>query len=108
MALGRRVWLFCDTVKGAQASANLYSLVGTCRANGIDPYAYLIHLYTDLPHADTVEKLEALLPWNVTHQQLTDAVKEPVPFIPTPGSELAIALAREARAEAGRLAVPAT
>jgi transposase len=34
-ALGRRVWLFCDGQLGAKASANLYSFVGTCRANGI-------------------------------------------------------------------------
>jgi transposase len=64
-ALGRRVWLFCDTQLGARASANLYSIVGTCRANGIEPHAYLTHLYTELPKATTVEHLEALLPWNV-------------------------------------------
>jgi transposase len=63
-ALGRRVWLFCDTQLGAQASANLYSIVGSCRANGIEPHAYLTFLYTELPKATTVEHLEALLPWN--------------------------------------------
>lgn len=63
-ALGRRVWLFCDTQLGAQASANLYSIVGSARANGIEPHAYLTHLYTELPKASTVEHLEALLPWN--------------------------------------------
>ena len=65
-ALGRRVWLFCDTQLGAQASANLYSIVGSARANGIEPHAYLTHLYTQLPRASTVEHLEALLPWNFT------------------------------------------
>jgi transposase len=64
-ALGRRVWLFCDTQLGARASANLYSMVGTCRANGIEPHAYLTYLYTELPKVTTVEHLEALLPWNV-------------------------------------------
>jgi hypothetical protein len=64
-ALGRRVWLFCDTQLGARASANLYSMVGTCRANGIEPHAYLTYLYTELPKATTAEHLEALLPWNV-------------------------------------------
>jgi len=33
--VGRRNWLFCDTVSGAQASANLYSLIETCKANNI-------------------------------------------------------------------------
>ena len=65
-ALGRRVWLFCDTQLGAQASANLYSIVGSARANGIEPHAYLTHLYMQLPRASTVEHLEALLPWNFT------------------------------------------
>jgi transposase len=64
-AVGRRSWLFMDTQTGARASANLYSLVGTCRANGIEPHAYFDYLYTHLPEATTVEQLEALLPWNV-------------------------------------------
>ena len=36
----------------------------TCRANGIEPYAYLCHLFEELPNARTAEQLEALLPWN--------------------------------------------
>lgn len=39
--VGRRWWLFSDTVDGAHASANLYTFVVTCKANGIDPYRYL-------------------------------------------------------------------
>lgn len=64
-AVGRRSWLFMDTQTGARASANLYSLVGSCRANGIEPHAYFDYLYTNLPEATTLEQLEALLPWNV-------------------------------------------
>jgi transposase len=64
-AVGRRSWLFMDTQMGARASANLYSLVGSCRANGVEPHAYFDYLYTHLPEATTVEKLESLLPWNV-------------------------------------------
>jgi hypothetical protein len=65
MAVGRRAWLFMDTQYGATASANLYSVVGTCRANGINPHAYLTHLYEQLPRATTLAELEVLLPWNV-------------------------------------------
>jgi hypothetical protein len=61
----RRNWMFCDTVNGAKASANLYSLVQTCRANAIEPYAYLRRLCAELPAAETVEHFEALLPWNL-------------------------------------------
>ena len=55
--IGRKNWLFSDTPKGAAASAQLYSLVETAKANGQEPYAWL-------PTAYSVEDYEALLPWN--------------------------------------------
>jgi transposase len=63
--VGRRNWLFADTVAGANASANLYSLLQTCKANGIDGYAYLRKLLIALPNAKTVDDYEALLPWSL-------------------------------------------
>ena len=60
---GRKNWLFSDTVKGAQASANLYSLIETAKANGLEPYAYLRRVFRLLPAATTVADIEALLPW---------------------------------------------
>jgi hypothetical protein len=57
-------WLFADTVKGARASAMLYSIVSTARANGLEPYAYLRRLFAQLPKAKTVEDFEALLPFS--------------------------------------------
>lgn len=63
-AVGRKNWLFSDTAKGAGASAALYSLVITARANGIDPYDYLSHLFAELPKASSAEDFESLLPWN--------------------------------------------
>jgi transposase len=60
--VGRKVWLFSDSVARDKASANLYSLVETAKANGIEPYAYRRHLFTELPKATTVEDIEALLP----------------------------------------------
>ncbi len=48
--VGRRNWLFSDTVGGATASANLYSLLETCKANGVDTYTYLVALFKALPH----------------------------------------------------------
>lgn len=61
--IGRKGWMFADTVKGATASANLYSLVESAKANGVEPHAYLTHVFERLPHAKTVEEFEALLPW---------------------------------------------
>jgi transposase len=63
-ALGRRNWLFADTVKGAKASAAFYSLVESAKANGLEPYAYLRRLFERLPHAKSVEDFEALLPFS--------------------------------------------
>jgi len=63
--LGRKGWLFSDTVHGAVASANLYSLVETAKANGVEPHAYLSRLFERLPHLTTVEDYEEMLPWNI-------------------------------------------
>jgi transposase len=63
--IGRRNWLFADTVAGANASANLYSLIETCKANHIDPYAYLVSLFRKLPQVITADDFEALLPWHL-------------------------------------------
>ena len=63
--IGRKNWLFSDSVHGVKASANLYSLVETAKANGLEPYQYLRQVFTVLPQADTVEAIESLLPWAV-------------------------------------------
>ena len=60
--IGRKNFLFCDTVAGANASANLYSLIETAKANGIEPYGYLRAVFAELPQATSVEEVEALLP----------------------------------------------
>lgn len=65
--VGRRNWLFADTVGGAHASANLYSLIETCKANRIDPYAYLVTLFRKLPLARIADDFEALLPWHLAN-----------------------------------------
>jgi transposase len=63
--IGRRNWLFADTVAGANASANLYSLLQTCAVNGVDGYQYLRALLVALPKAQTADDYEALLPWSI-------------------------------------------
>ncbi|KVD78075.1 transposase [Burkholderia ubonensis] len=63
--VGRKGWLFSDTVAGAQASANLYSLVETCKANGVEPYRYLVWLFTRLPLAATADDYADLMPWRL-------------------------------------------
>ena len=68
--VGRKNWLFSHSVAGVNASANLYSLIETTKANGLEPYAYLRYLFAELPRAETVEAIEALLPGNVNPEQI--------------------------------------
>jgi transposase len=63
-AVGRRAWLFADTPAGADASAIHYSLIETAKCHELEPYTYLNAVFKALPYADTVEKIEDLLPWN--------------------------------------------
>jgi transposase len=62
--VGRKNWLFSASQKGATSSANLYSLIETAKANGLEPYVYLKKIFTDLPNATSVEDVENCLPWN--------------------------------------------
>ncbi len=64
--IGRKNWLFSGTPAGAEASALLYSLIETAKANRLEPYAYLRYIFEQLPTASSLEEYEALLPWNVT------------------------------------------
>jgi transposase len=73
LVVGRRAWLFADTIGGAKASANLYSLVETCKANSVDAYRYLTELFKGLPYARSADHYEALLPWKLGKREI-DAV----------------------------------
>lgn len=55
-------WLFCHAVAGANASASLYSLVETAKANDIETFANLGNLFPELPQATSVDEIAALLP----------------------------------------------
>jgi transposase len=60
--VGRKNWLFAATQDGAHASATLYSLIESAKANGHDPYRYLRYLFEKLPYAKEREDYLALLP----------------------------------------------
>lgn len=64
-AVGRKAWLFADTTQGARASATIYSLIETAKANDLEPFAYLQHVLKHIGAADSLEAIEALLPWNI-------------------------------------------
>jgi len=73
-AIGRKNWLFSTSQAGAKASANLYSLIETAKANGLNEYDYLKWVFAKLPAATTVEQIEALLPWNIDKVDLVNWV----------------------------------
>ena len=64
-SIGRKNWMFADTVAGAEASANLYSLLETAKANGLEPWAYLQKIFAELPRAQSLADIEALLPRSI-------------------------------------------
>ena len=57
----------------ARASANLYGLIETAKANRIEPWAYLQHVFSELPKAVMLEDVEALLPHRAKNRN--DAVR---------------------------------
>ncbi len=60
--IGRKNWMFSVKPEGAKASANLYSLTETAKANGLDPFDYLKNVFEKLPKADTEKDFLELLP----------------------------------------------
>lgn len=64
-AVGRRAWLFSDSPDGAKASAAMFSLIESAKANGVEPYAYLQYVIGNIAAAQTDEALDALMPWNM-------------------------------------------
>lgn len=61
--VGRKNWLFSHTPSGAQASAAIYSLIETAKANGLSPYEYLQFVFETLPTLGEDDDLGSLLPW---------------------------------------------
>lgn len=64
--IGRKNWLFSNTENGADASAMLYSMIETAKANGLITYDYLVKVFEELPKRKTGADIDDLLPWNVT------------------------------------------
>jgi transposase len=63
--VGRKNWLFAGSPDCAKASASFFTLIETAKANGLEPYAYLRHIFEKLPLAQTEKDLKELLPQNI-------------------------------------------
>ena len=65
--MSRRNFLFCDTSKGADASALCFSMIEMAKRNGLDPFGYLLFLLQELPklgETPAMEQLRPLFPWS--------------------------------------------
>lgn len=70
--VGRKSWLFCDSVKGAQSSAIVYSIVETAKANNMEHCDYLLMVLSLLPGEGTspsYKTLERLVLWHPNVQE---------------------------------------
>jgi hypothetical protein len=67
--------MFSKSVSGVESSAALYSLVETAKANGLEPYRYLCHVFKELPKAESLAEIEALLPYNLDKAQFNPSIE---------------------------------
>lgn len=72
-AVGRKNWLFADSMAGGYTNAVLYSLVRTAIANRLDPYAYLMRVFSELPAMTTSDEVRRLLPWYIQLESVEGA-----------------------------------
>ena len=65
IVMGRKAYIFVAAERGGHVAATMYSLIGTCRLNGVEPQAWLQDVLTRLP-AQPMNRLDELLPFNWT------------------------------------------
>lgn len=90
LAVGRRNWLFCNTIDGANASAILYSIVETAAACGAHVYYYLRYLLEEVPkylNGTQLEFLEDMLPWSDAYRFYETAALSGPALFQTPFSQ---------------------
>ena len=61
--------MFCDTPAGATASALIYSILESAKANKHNPLHYITSILAAMPNTESIEDIEALLPWNLSPEQ---------------------------------------
>lgn len=68
--IGRKGWLFANSVAGANAAATIFSIIETCKYHQIEPYDYLRYVLNALPQCQTVDDYEKLLPYKIDRMLL--------------------------------------
>jgi hypothetical protein len=68
--IGRKNWLFCDSIAGAKAAEILFSIIETAKLHRLEPYSYLRYILTHLPYVNTEKEVEELLPYHIDRSLL--------------------------------------
>lgn len=64
IAVGRRNWLFAGPPTGGQRAAAIYTVIETCKANGVDPQAYIAGVTAKIAAGWPASRWDELMPWN--------------------------------------------
>lgn len=83
-AIGRKNWIACDSITGAECSAIMYSIVGTAKANKVNVYHYLMYILEQVPkHLDdkSLDFLDDMLPWSEKYLLYEKTQKMSIPSL---------------------------
>ena len=72
--IGRKGWLFANSVDGANAAATIFSIIETCKYHKVEPYDYLRYVLNALPQCQTIDDYEILLPYKIDKSLLVASV----------------------------------
>jgi transposase len=71
--LGRKNWLFNGSPRGADSSCAIYSIIETAKQNGLNPYAYLHYILSQVPKITAPAQWANLLPQNLDPEEINNA-----------------------------------
>jgi transposase len=80
IAVGRKNYLFAGSDSGGERAASIYTIVRTAKLNNVNPETYLRNVLTKFAKGHTINKIDALLPWNITPQAQTYGEAGRLPF----------------------------
>lgn len=66
VAIGRKNWLFAGSKVGGERAAAIYSVIETCKLNGIEPQAYITETIEKIASGWPASRWDELMPWNWT------------------------------------------
>jgi hypothetical protein len=70
--VGRKNWLFSGSPRGAEASAGIYSIIETAKANSLEPYWYMRYLFEKLPACKSDDEIRLIMPNRIDPQIIED------------------------------------